>query len=132
MDRVGIRYIDRITGDAVNELAKYVRPEVIGIIGTAAARNVQDPLRRRLVEKHNKSSPEGEALRALLEIRVRAAPSWSAQEVELMFWFIGDDASRPTNESNASGSPIGPKQTHCTTKLSLDPYQTHPCPPALP
>lgn len=45
-------------------------------------------LQRRLQEKHEKASNEGEALRALLEIRVRASPSWSASEIDLIFWFI--------------------------------------------
>lgn len=45
-------------------------------------------LQKRLREKHDKQSNEGEALRALREIRVRAAPSWNASEVQLMFWFI--------------------------------------------
>jgi uncharacterized protein (TIGR04255 family) len=37
IDRLGVRYIDRIVGDAVNDIAKLVRPEVRGITGTAAA-----------------------------------------------------------------------------------------------
>lgn len=37
LDRLGVRYIDRITGDAVDDIAKLVRPEVRGILGTAAA-----------------------------------------------------------------------------------------------
>ena len=45
-------------------------------------------LQERLREKHGKASPEGEALRNVKEIRVRAAPSWDAESVELMFWFI--------------------------------------------
>ena len=45
-------------------------------------------LTSRIKEKHAKGSPEGEALRGLDEIRVRASPSWDADEVELMFWFI--------------------------------------------
>jgi uncharacterized protein (TIGR04255 family) len=36
VDRLGVRYVDRIVGDAVNEIAKLVRPEVRGIAGTAA------------------------------------------------------------------------------------------------
>lgn len=48
-------------------------------------------LQKRLRDKHNKSSVEGEALRALLEIRVRAAPSWNAPKIQLMFWFIRDE-----------------------------------------
>ncbi|MHB8255454.1 MAG: TIGR04255 family protein [Acidiferrobacter sp.] len=34
IDRLGVRYIDRITGAAVNDLAQLVRPEVRGISGT--------------------------------------------------------------------------------------------------
>ncbi len=37
LDRLGVRYIDRITGDAVDDIAKLVRPEVRGITGTIAA-----------------------------------------------------------------------------------------------
>ena len=45
-------------------------------------------LQGRLQDKHDNASIEGEALRALREIRVRAAPSWNDAEIELMFWFI--------------------------------------------
>jgi hypothetical protein len=45
-------------------------------------------LQKRMQEKHAKESQEGDALRALREIRVRAEPSWDAPEVKLMFWFI--------------------------------------------
>jgi hypothetical protein len=48
-------------------------------------------LQSRLLEKHDRQSDEGHALRALREIRVRAAPSWSAPEVELIFWFIREE-----------------------------------------
>ncbi|RYZ47143.1 MAG: TIGR04255 family protein [Myxococcaceae bacterium] len=37
VDRVGIRYIDRITGNNVDDIAALVRQEVRGILGTAAA-----------------------------------------------------------------------------------------------
>ena len=49
------------------------------------------PLMKRMSEKHDRQSDEGRALRALREIRVRAAPSWDADTVELMFWFIRND-----------------------------------------
>jgi hypothetical protein len=45
-------------------------------------------LQNRLRDKHDKVTDEGNALRVLREIRVRAAPSWNAPEVQLMFWFI--------------------------------------------
>lgn len=35
-DRLGIRYIDRITGDALAEIANMIRPEVRGLVGTPA------------------------------------------------------------------------------------------------
>ena len=46
------------------------------------------PLMARMSQKHDKQTDEGRALRSLREIRVRAAPSWDADSVELMFWFI--------------------------------------------
>lgn len=42
-------------------------------------------LQNRMRDKHNKSSIEGDALRALCEIRVRASPSWNAPKIGLMF-----------------------------------------------
>jgi hypothetical protein len=48
-------------------------------------------LQARLLEKHDKQSEEGRALRALREIRVRAAPSWDAPTVEVTFWFIREE-----------------------------------------
>jgi hypothetical protein len=47
-------------------------------------------LQERLTEKHDKQSDEGAHLRALREIRVRAAPSWDSEQVQLSWWFIKD------------------------------------------
>lgn len=41
-------------------------------------------LRGRMQEKHGKQTDEGEALRALREIRVRAAPSWDHEAVDII------------------------------------------------
>ena len=49
------------------------------------------PLMDRIPRKHDRLSDEGHALRALCEIRVRAAPSWDADAVELQFWFIPNE-----------------------------------------
>lgn len=49
------------------------------------------PLIKRLSSKHDKNSAEGRALRSLREVRVRPAPSWDAERVELLFWFIRED-----------------------------------------
>lgn len=48
-------------------------------------------LQKRITSKHSKGSPEGDALRALREIRVTAAPSWDAEQASITFWFIRDD-----------------------------------------
>jgi hypothetical protein len=48
------------------------------------------PLQERLTEKHNGQSDEGAHLRALREIRVRAAPSWDSKQVQLSWWFVKD------------------------------------------
>lgn len=45
-------------------------------------------LQRRLVGKHNRQTVEGSHLRALREIRIRAAPSWDDERVQLSWWFI--------------------------------------------
>jgi hypothetical protein len=45
-------------------------------------------LQKKIKDKHSKSSPEGDALRALREIRVRASPDWNKDKVEVFFYFI--------------------------------------------
>ena len=52
----------------------------------AATRNLQ----MYLIDMHNKQTAEGAHLRALREIRVRAAPSWDNSDVQLSWWFIKD------------------------------------------
>jgi uncharacterized protein (TIGR04255 family) len=50
IDRVGVRYIDRITGEAVDEIASLVRAEVRGISGTLAATHAAHALSESLFE----------------------------------------------------------------------------------
>jgi hypothetical protein len=57
-------------------------------------------LQKRLKDKHDKGSEEGQALRALREIRVTAVPSWNADLVHLHFWFI-----RNPEQRDFSGKP---------------------------
>ena len=47
-------------------------------------------LQRHLVDVHNRQTDEGAHLRALREIRVRAAPSWNDAQVQLSWWFVKD------------------------------------------
>lgn len=53
----------------------------------AITASLQECFRRR----HNRQHVEGAHLRALQEIRVRAAPAWDAREVNLGLWFIKDE-----------------------------------------
>lgn len=41
VDRIGIRFIDRIVGAPLKNLTKYVRPEVVGMLSSEVASNVQ-------------------------------------------------------------------------------------------
>jgi uncharacterized protein (TIGR04255 family) len=41
VDRVGVRYIDRLTGPALADIAKLVRPQVLGILATPAGNHVE-------------------------------------------------------------------------------------------
>jgi uncharacterized protein (TIGR04255 family) len=50
LDRLGVRYIDRITGAAVDDIAKLIRPEVRGIAGTTAATHVAHALSESMFE----------------------------------------------------------------------------------
>lgn len=51
-------------------------------------RKVVVDLKKRIREKYGKNSDEGEALRALHEIRVTATPSWDAKYIQLFFLFV--------------------------------------------
>lgn len=48
------------------------------------------PLQKNLVAKHDKQTEEGSHLRVLREIRIRAAPSWDGDPVQLSWWFVKD------------------------------------------
>ena len=50
----------------------------------AAVRSLQ----QHLIERHNRRTDDGAHLRMLREIRVRAVPSWGADEVQLSWWFV--------------------------------------------
>lgn len=50
LDRLGVRYIDRITRDAVDDVKELVRPEVRGITGTVAAMHALHALSESMFE----------------------------------------------------------------------------------
>lgn len=48
VDRIGVRYIDRVTGNAVRRLKDLVRAEVLGVVATEAAASAQHSLSESL------------------------------------------------------------------------------------
>lgn len=50
--------------------------------------------------KYDEKVPDREELRDLREIRVRAAPSWEAEKIQLTFWFIRNDEQSEDNKVN--------------------------------
>jgi uncharacterized protein (TIGR04255 family) len=52
-DRLGIRYIDRVTGDQVQEIARLVRKEILGILATPAGDCVQHALSESIFKVPN-------------------------------------------------------------------------------
>jgi len=51
IDRLGVRYIDRISGDALAEIGKLVRPEVRGLIGGPASASVSHSITETIFTK---------------------------------------------------------------------------------
>lgn len=41
VDRLGVRYIDRLTGESIDAMDRLVRPEMLGVAGTAAGKLAQ-------------------------------------------------------------------------------------------
>ena len=54
IDRLGIRYIDRVSGENLQDLEELVRPEVIGILSTTLAGNLH-----QAIAEHVFTLPEG-------------------------------------------------------------------------
>lgn len=44
VQRLGLRYIDRVTGEALDDIRKLVRPEMLGVIGAAPGANARQAL----------------------------------------------------------------------------------------
>lgn len=62
-------------------------------------------MRKRIVDKHRKDTDEGNAYRALREIRVSASPSWEAPAPNIEFLFILEGSgpiSQPLEEALTS------------------------------
>lgn len=50
VDRLGVRYVDRVTGADVDDIVRLVRPEVRGVIGTSAAAHAVHALSESVFE----------------------------------------------------------------------------------
>jgi len=56
IDRLGLRYIDRITGDALTSIENLVRPEIRGITGSEVSEHIQHALTEAVF--HVKREPD--------------------------------------------------------------------------
>lgn len=56
IDRLGVRYIDRITGESAKEIARLVRPEIGGLATTALAPHVQHAISEVLLSVGEQSA----------------------------------------------------------------------------
>jgi uncharacterized protein (TIGR04255 family) len=82
LDRIGIRYVDRLTGAPLESISALVRPEVRGLAGTGAAGNMLHSLSETMFESHGARllarwgclPPEGTLDPAAIE--PIAEPSW--------------------------------------------------------
>jgi hypothetical protein len=83
------------------------------------------PLQERFRSKHDKQSPEGEAMRALREIRVQARPSWSADPIDLDFFLVCDETTKVAVGTQREGwqrlvRPLAPFRSVDFVAVSLD------------
>lgn len=56
LDRLGVRYIDRVTGDAMNRIRDLARPEVLGVLATSIRNNTLQSLSESLFEVPGKKA----------------------------------------------------------------------------
>lgn len=55
---------------------------------------ITQKLQKRISKWHEKHDEEGLALREIIEIRVLPDPSWRADEISLLFWFIRSENTK--------------------------------------
>ncbi len=55
VQRLGLRYIDRIAGGAVNDVRNLVRQDLLGVMGTSLAAHVQHLVSQTLLESPNRA-----------------------------------------------------------------------------
>lgn len=48
IDRIGVRYIDQVKGDAFKEIRRLVRPEILGVVATSAVDQAQHSINESL------------------------------------------------------------------------------------
>lgn len=49
IERLGLRYIDRISGDAMDKISGLVRPEFLGVLGTVLSNHIQQSISETIV-----------------------------------------------------------------------------------
>ena len=94
MDRLGVRYIDRVVGKEVEKIASMLRPEICGVASTVLRGDASQVLREALF-----STPEGASLRArwgLIPAKGTTDPA-AIEPVDDVSWIL--DLDMFSNES---------------------------------
>ncbi len=89
VDRLGVRFIDRITGAAVSEIERFVRSEILGIAGTAIARHTSHALSDALFSLPNQPA-QMRARWGLLPPNTTVDPS-AIEPIEEPSWILDLD-----------------------------------------
>lgn len=97
IDRLGVRYIDRITGDALESIERFVRPEVLGIAATPAASHARHTLGESLFAVPD-SDAELQARWGSVPARGAVDPA-AIEPIDLPSWILDLDMFRKASRA---------------------------------
>ena len=92
IDRLGVRYIDRVTGDDLTDLALLVRPEVCGVLSTGLSTDVRYSISESVFDLPD-STGQLKTRWGLIPAGGTADPS-TIQEIDEPSWLLDVDAFR--------------------------------------
>ena len=98
IDRLGIRYIDRIVGENLGVLPELVRPEVSGVMATSLATDVQHMITENLFDLPDENGSQLMARWGRLPARSTVDPA-AADPVDEPSWVLDVDAFRQKTDA---------------------------------
>lgn len=101
VDRLGVRYIDRVTGDDVEVIRDMVRGEVLGIVGTAMARHASHSISETLF-----TLGEDKMLARCGYLPAGASIDPAVEQVDVRSWILDLDMFSEAKRSFSPGELI--------------------------